>query len=138
MKKLSEEELLFVRLVAKQYYEVIPEKYKTFCVFNAQVLAKIFQHYGLDSEIIPCQTLLSEPSSSTLIGFVGSNPGVGGWDGHAICRVGDYYIDASVHHFAERLADKKIDVALFKNFDWVGCDMFVQLLGELRAFCVDY
>ena len=115
MRALNESEILLVRLVAKQYYQVIPEKFKTYCVFNARVLAKVFEHFGIESEVVPCQALLSQPAKSSVIGFVGSSPGAGGWDGHAICRVGDHYIDASVHHFADSVADHDLDTVVFKS-----------------------
>jgi len=112
---LNETEILLLRLVAKQYYQVIPEKFKTFCVFNARVLAKVFEHFGIEAEVVPCQALLSQPAKSSVIGFVGSSPGAGGWDEHAICRVGDHYIDASVHHFADSVADQALDTVVFKS-----------------------
>ena len=115
MRQLNETEILLVRLVAKQYYQVVPEKFKTYCVFNSRVLAKVFEHFGIEAEIIPCQALLSQPSRSTIIGFVGSNPDKGGWDGHAICQIGDHYIDATVHHFAESITDKVLDTVVFKR-----------------------
>jgi hypothetical protein len=115
VRALNESEILLVRLVAKQYYQVIPEKFKTYCVFNARVLAKVFEHFGIESEVVPCQALLSQPAKSSVIGFVGSSPGAGGWDGHAICRVGDHYIDASAHHFADSVADHDLDTVVFKS-----------------------
>ena len=116
MRKLSEHEVLLARFVVKQYYEVIPKEFKTFCVFNASVLTKVFEHYGLDTEVIPCQTMLSQPKSSTVIGFVGSNVGKGGWDGHAVCRVGNYFIDMTLSHFSDALGVNKVEYAMFEQF----------------------
>lgn len=113
MQILNETEILLLRLVAKQYYLVIPEKFKTYCVFNSRVLAKVFEHFGIESEVVPCQTLLSQPSKSSVIGFVGSSPGAGGWDGHAICRVGDHYVDATIRHFSEGISDNLPDIVVF-------------------------
>jgi hypothetical protein len=115
VRTLNDTEILLLRLVAKQYFQVVPDKFKTYCVFNARVLAKVFEHFGLESEVVPCQALLSQPSKSSVIGFVGSSPGPGGWDGHAICRVGDYYIDATVHHFAGDLSEQILDTVIFKR-----------------------
>jgi len=112
---LNENEILLVRLIAKQYYKVIPEKFKTYCVFNSRVLAKVFQHFGIEAEVVTCQALLSQPSKSSIVGFIGSNPTKGGWDGHAICRIGDHYIDATVHHFAESINGKVLDTVVFKR-----------------------
>ena len=115
MRALNETEIIFVRLVAKQYYQVIPEKFKTYCVFNSRVLARVFEHFGIESEVVACQALLSQPAMSTVIGFVGSRPGDGGWDGHAICRAGDHYVDAAVQHFADKIGDKTLDTVVFKR-----------------------
>ena len=115
MQVLNETEILLLRLVAKQYYLVIPEKFKTYCVFNSRVLAKVFEHFGIESEVVPCQALLSQPAKSSVIGFVGSSPGEGGWDGHVICRVGDHYIDATVRHFSESIGDNLPDTVVFQR-----------------------
>ena len=93
--------LKFLQFLTRQYYEVVPEKYKTFCVFNARLLQMVLAHYSIESELMPCQIWLSRPNDSVALGFLDTKPGPGGWDGHVACRVGDYFIDASVHHFKE-------------------------------------
>lgn len=99
MRNPTEAELKFLQLVTKQYYEVVPAKYKTYCVFNANVLKTVLNHYGIEAELMPCQTWCSQHQKSIVLGFVGSNPGPEGWDGHVACRAGDWFIDASIHHF---------------------------------------
>ena len=94
-------EIKFLQLITRQYYEVVPEKYRTFCVFNARLLQMVLTHYRIASELMPCQIWLSRPDDSIALGFLDTKPGPGGWDGHVACRAGDYFIDASVHHFQE-------------------------------------
>lgn len=108
--------LKFLQFVTKQYYEVVPEKYRTFCVFNARLLQIVLRHYQINSELMPCQIWLSRPDDSIALGFLDTQPGPGGWDGHVACRAGDYFIDASVHHFKEAAGIDVPNAVLVQRF----------------------
>ena len=110
-------EIKFLQLITRQYYEVVPEKYRTFCVFNARLLQMVLTHYGIESELMPCQIWLSRPDDSIALGFLDTKPGPGGWDGHVACRAGDYFIDASVHHFHESTGLGLPDAVLVQRFN---------------------
>lgn len=109
-------ELRFLQLITRQYYEVVPEKYRTFCVFNARLLQMVLRHFGIQSELMPCQIWLSRADDSIALGFLDTQPGPGGWDGHVACRAGDYFIDASVYHFKEATGVDLPDAVLIKRF----------------------
>ena len=113
----AEVELKFLQLITRQYYEVVPEKYRTFCVFNARLLQMVLTHYGITSELMPCQIWLSRADDSIALGFLDTQPGPGGWDGHVACRAGDYFIDASVYHFAEATDLVLPDAVLVQRFN---------------------
>ena len=106
-----------MQFLTRQYYEVVPEKYKTFCVFNARLLQMVLAHYSIESELMPCQIWLSRPNDSIALGFLDTKPGPGGWDGHVACRIGDYFIDASVHNFKEVTGLDLPDALLVKRFN---------------------
>ena len=110
-------QLKFLQFLTRQYYEVMPEKYRTFCVFNARLLQKVLTHFGIRSELMPCQIWLSRPDDSIALGFLDTKPGPGGWDGHVACRAGDYFIDASVYHFKEAAGIDVSDAVLVQRFD---------------------
>jgi len=109
--------LKFLQFLTRQYYEVVPEKYKTFCVFNARLLQMVLAHYSIESELMPCQIWLSRTDDSIALGFLDTKPGPGGWDGHVACRIGDYFIDASVHHFKEVTGLDLPDALLVQRFN---------------------
>ena len=70
----DELELRFLQLITRQYYEVVPEKYRTFCVFNARLLQMVLTHYRIASELMPCQIWLSRADDSIVLGFLDSKP----------------------------------------------------------------
>ena len=122
----DELELRFLQLLTRQYYEVVPEKYRTFCVFNARLLQMVLTHYRIASELMPCQIWLSRADDSIVLGFLDSKPPPGGgWDGHVACRVGDYFIDASVYHFHEAAGVTFPDSLLVQRFNRPS-----QILGQ--------
>ena len=119
-------EIKFLQLITRQYYEVVPEKYRTFCVFNARLLQMVLTHYRIASELMPCQIWLSRADDSIVLGFLDSKPPPGGgWDGHVACRVGDYFIDASVYHFHEAAGVTFSDSLLVQRFNRPS-----QILGQ--------
>ena len=63
-----------------------------------------------------CQIWLSRPDDSIALGFLDTLPGPGGWDGHAACRAGDYFIDASVHRFKEAAGIDAPNALLVQRF----------------------
>jgi hypothetical protein len=109
--------LRFLQLLTRQYYEVVPKKYRTFCVFNARLLQIVLSHYFIHSELMPCQIWLSRADDSIALGFLDTTPGPGGWDGHVACRSGDFFIDASVYHFNEASSVAMPDAVLVQRFN---------------------
>jgi len=51
-----------------------------------------------------------------VVGFVGSNPEAGIWDGHVVCATNDYIFDASVFHLRDNYALDVPDVVLAERF----------------------
>jgi hypothetical protein len=128
----TEVEMRFLQLITRQYYEVVPEKYRTFCVFNARLLQKVLSHYGIRSELMPCQIWLSRADDSIALGFLDTKPGPGGWDGHVACRAGDYFIYASVYHFHEAAGVAFPDSLLVQRFNRPS-----QILGQYNISASD-
>jgi hypothetical protein len=74
-------------------------------------------HYGIRSELMPCQIWLSRANDSIALGFLDTKPGPGGWDGHVTCRAGDYFIDASVYHFHDSVGLGLPDAVLVQRLN---------------------
>ncbi len=113
----DELKLKFLQFLTRQYYEIVPKKYKTFCVFNARLLHTVLSHYQFECELMPCQIWLSRADDSFALGFLDTKPMEGGWDGHVACCAGDYFIDASIYHFHEAVGIDLPDLVLIKKFD---------------------
>lgn len=61
-----------------------------------------------------------------MLGFLDTKPEPGGgWDSHVACRVGDYFIDASVFHFHEAAGSDLPDSLLVQRFNRPS-----QILGQ--------
>jgi hypothetical protein len=114
-----------LQFLTRQYFEVVPVKYRTFCVFNARLLQIVLSHYGIPNELMPCQIWLSRADEIIALGFLDTKPGPGGWDGHVACRAGDYFIDASVYHFHEAAGVAFPDSLLVQRFNRPS-----QILGQ--------
>ena len=128
----DEIKLKFLQFLTRQYFEVVPVKYRTFCVFNARLLQIVLSHYGIPNELMPCQIWLSRADDIIALGFLDTKPGPGGWDGHVACRAGDYFIDASVYHFNEAAGVDLPDAVLVQRFNRPS-----QILGQYNISASD-
>ena len=84
--------------VAHQFYDVVPQRYATYCSFTSRIVQAVLAHFEVHSALVPCQILYCKPDHTYVIGFLGqSNPGK--WDGHVVCRADNWLIDTAVYHF---------------------------------------
>lgn len=51
-----------------------------------------------------------------VVGYVAPEPQPGKWDGHAICRVGSWFIDTALHHFHREFGVAVHDVVAGPTF----------------------
>lgn len=99
MKELTPVEQTILRSIGNLYYEVIPMELRTYCSLTSAISKAVLAHFGIESNVIPCQVWYSVPDHNFVIGFVGHAPRDGKWDGHAICTAGNWFIDAALTHF---------------------------------------
>lgn len=99
MNELTEVQQGMVTALASRYFDVVPEDLRTYCSVTAKISSVVLQHYGIESNLLPCQIWYVAPHRNFVIGFLGNPPTPGKWDGHVVCRAGNWIIDAALHHF---------------------------------------
>jgi hypothetical protein len=102
--------------MAQCYYDVVPEKYKKYCILNAQVCQEVLRHFNIASFFLPVQLWCVDDERNFVVGFVGNAPQPGIWDGHAICATNDYIFDASIVHLRAEHGLDVPDVVVGERF----------------------
>lgn len=95
-----------VRAVATSFYDVVPATYRTFCSLDARVLQRTFQAFGFEASLQPCQLWYAGPQRNHVVGFTGQAKQAGRWDGHVVCTMGEWLLDAAVEHLHVELGVK--------------------------------
>lgn len=108
--------LPFLNAMAVNYYSVIPEMYKKYCILNAQICQEVLRHFNIASFFMPTQLWCVDDASNYVVGFVGSEPQPNIWDGHAICATNDYIIDASLVHLRNEHGLDVPDIVVGQRF----------------------
>ena len=96
----QQEPATLLQALGRHFYEVVPLKYATYCSFTSRIAKAVLVHFGLPCELQPCQIWYCQPDHTYVIGFLG-RPAKGKWDGHVVCRSGQWLLDTSIHHFAK-------------------------------------
>lgn len=108
--------LPFLTAMAENYYEVVPEKYKKYCILNSQICQEVLRHFNVPSVFLPVQLWYEDEGHNYVAGFVGNAPSPGVWDGHAVCATNDYIFDASLVHFRSELGLAVPEVVVGERF----------------------
>lgn len=108
--------LPFLTAMAENYYTIIPEKYKKYCILNSQICQEVLRHFNVASFFLPAQLWYEDARHNYVAGFVGNAPTPGVWDGHAVCATNDYIFDASLVHFRNELGLEVPDVIVGERF----------------------
>ena len=82
------------------FYEVVPLSYATYCSFTSRIAKAVLEHFGLACALESCQIWYCKPDQTYVIGFLG-RIATGKWDGHVVCRSGNWLMDTAIHHFAK-------------------------------------
>jgi len=98
------------------YYDVIPEKYKGYCILNSQICHEVLRYFNIASFFLPTQLWCVDDDRNYVVGFTDSNPPPGIWDGHAVCATNDYIFDASLVHLRNEHGLDVPDVAVGERF----------------------
>ena len=97
---LTPDQVLTVQTLAHQFYTVVPLEYRTFCAFTARIAVAALRQLGLDAELLACQMWCVTPQDNYVVGFLDrAVPEKGRWNGHVVCAVGNFFVDAAVRNF---------------------------------------
>ena len=108
--------LPFILNIVANYYDLIPEKYKTYCIMNAQICQEVFRHFNMPAYLLPCQLWYVTETNNYVLGFVGNEPQPNIWDGHVVCATDDYLIDASLVHLRNQYGIDVPDAVIGQRF----------------------
>lgn len=84
--------------ISRLYYEVVPEKYNTYCILTSQIMQDVLRHFDIPSYLIPCQLWCATDTSNYVVGLF-TAPRDKKWDGHIVCGTNNVIFDAAVSHF---------------------------------------
>ena len=99
LKSLNEDEYRILQLVVKEFYVALPESLKTYSVFSTHVISKALHHYGIKTRVIPARLWCSNlKTEKEFVGGCLNFEDAEKWNGHVICLVGDWLVDASIYH----------------------------------------
>jgi len=96
--ELTPQELRVLTALGAHFYDVVDPEYRTYCSFTSRIAKLVLEHFGLPCELQPCQIWYTQPDRIYVVGFLGAlQPGK--WDGHVVCRIGNWLLDTAMHHF---------------------------------------
>lgn len=101
--------------LASIYYQVVPERYKTYCALTAAISQRTLAHVGVEAHVLACQVWCVTPTQNYVVGFSG-NTGAGRWTGHAVCTTDDWFIDAAMNHFQREFGVNAPDAVAGRRF----------------------
>ena len=96
---LTDEQHHILKLVVEEYYAVLPEALKVHSLFATHILSQTLHHFGIRTRLLPCRLWCSRSQSDK--GFPGGFVNfynVENWNGHVVCLVGEWLIDAALYH----------------------------------------
>lgn len=106
----------FLENLANVYFQIVPEKYKKYCILNSQICQEVLRHFDIASFLIPAQLWFATDENNYIVGFVGHKPQPNIWDGHVVCATQDYIFDASVSHLRYEYGLDVPDISVSERF----------------------
>jgi hypothetical protein len=97
-KNTTKNSVALINQLARCFYTVVPEQYRTYCAFTSEIIEKVLTQLGVPCERVACQIWYTQPDHIYVIGFLGKNAPQK-WDGHIVCCADGHLIDAALHHF---------------------------------------
>ena len=99
LNSLNEDEYRILQMVVKEFYVALPESLKTYSLFSTHVISKALHHYGIKTRVIPARLWCSNlKTEKEFVGGCFNFEDAEKWNGHVICLVGDWLVDAAIYH----------------------------------------
>ena len=83
------------RLLCSNFYRVVDDQFKSYCVLTSTITQAALAHYAIESTLLPCQMVHITDESAHFVGFSG-RPLANQWDGHVVVLVRHLLLDFAV------------------------------------------
>ncbi|HTR01339.1 MAG TPA: hypothetical protein VMH83_15175 [Candidatus Acidoferrum sp.] len=113
MPAVSHEEIFLA--LGNAFYDVVPEKYRTYCALTSQISQQALKYFGIESTVVACEVWYVSSTGNFVVGNH-ATPSSEKWPGHAICLAEDWLIDAALHHFKRQFELEVPDLVVKKTF----------------------
>lgn len=99
LQSLTDEQRQILKRVVEEYYVVLPAALKVHSLFATHVLSHTLHRFGIRTRVLPCRLWCSSLSQKreAVGGFVNYYDREK-WNGHVVCLVGDWLVDAALYH----------------------------------------
>ena len=99
LNRLTEEQSQILKLVVEEYYAVLPPAIQVHSLFATHILSNTLHRFGIRTRVLPCRLWCSFlPQKKELVGGFVNYGDREKWNGHVVCLVGDWLVDAALYH----------------------------------------
>ena len=88
--------------LVNQFFEVVPMELSTFCAVDSKIVCAVLNHFGIEASLHVCQMQHYSSKGIYTVGFVGDKLQNGQWNGHVICKIQNWFIDAALFTFKKK------------------------------------
>ena len=92
-------ELNILKKLEQHFYNVVPLDLATYCVLNSRIACEVLNHFHMEAILRTCQVRHYSTKGVYAIGFVKNELAADKWNGHAICKTKNWFVDASLFTF---------------------------------------
>ena len=91
-----------VEKLTNQFFEVVPMAISTYCAVNSKIVCVVLNHFGIKASLYVCQMQHYSNKGIYTVGFVGDKLQNEQWNGHVICKIQNWFIDAALFTFKKK------------------------------------
>jgi len=99
---LTKFEKSILEKLVNQFFEVVPMELSTFCAVDSKIVCAVLNHFGIEASLHVCQMEHHSSKGIYTVGFVGDKLQNGQWNGHVICKIKNWFIDAALFTFKKK------------------------------------
>lgn len=88
--------------LVNQFFEVVPMELATYCAVNSKILCAVLNHFGIEASLYACQMQHHSSKGIYCVGFIGDKLTHNQWNGHVICKIQNWFIDAAIFTFNKK------------------------------------
>ncbi len=103
LKPLNDEENQILQRVVEEFYVALPPALQVHSLFATHVLSNTLHRFGIRTRVLPCRLWCSSlqpplPHPREVVGGLVNYGNPEKWNGHVVCLVGDWLVDAALYH----------------------------------------